>query len=49
VVPLTAPDESGSSTGCLEADREEILEIMLNHEAFSAIIKVGEFVLPEVM
>jgi hypothetical protein len=28
VVPLTAPDETGHSSGCVEADREQILEII---------------------
>jgi CHRD domain len=34
VVPLTAPDESGSSSGCVEADREEILEIIREPEEY---------------
>jgi hypothetical protein len=34
VVPLTAPDESGSSRGCVEADREEILEIIRQPEDY---------------
>jgi hypothetical protein len=34
VVPLTAPDESGSSSGCVEADREQILEIIREPEDY---------------
>ena len=34
VVPLTAPDESGSSSGCVEVDREEILEIIRQPEDY---------------
>jgi hypothetical protein len=34
VVPLTAPDESGSSSGCVEADREQILEIIREPEGY---------------
>lgn len=34
VVPLTAPDESGSSSGCVEADREQILEIIRHPEDY---------------
>jgi hypothetical protein len=34
VVPLTAPDETGHSSGCVEADREEILEIIREPEDY---------------
>jgi len=34
VVPLTAPDETGHSSGCVEADREEILEIIREPEEY---------------
>jgi hypothetical protein len=34
VVPLTAPDESGSSSGCVDADREGILEIIRHPEDY---------------
>ena len=34
VVPLTAPDETGHSSGCVEADRDEILEIIREPEDY---------------
>jgi CHRD domain-containing protein len=34
VIGLTAPDESGSSSGCVDADREEILEIIRHPEDY---------------
>jgi hypothetical protein len=34
VVPLTAPDETGSSSGCVDADREQILEIIQHPEEY---------------
>lgn len=34
VVPLTAPDETGSSSGCVSADREQILEIIRQPEDY---------------
>jgi hypothetical protein len=34
VVGLTAPDENGSSSGCVDADRELILEIIRNPEDY---------------
>jgi hypothetical protein len=34
VVGLTAPDESGVSSGCVEAPREEILEIIQEPEEY---------------
>lgn len=34
VVPLTAPDATGHSSGCVEADREEILEIIREPEEY---------------
>jgi hypothetical protein len=34
VIGLTAPDESGSSSGCVEADREQILEIIREPEDY---------------
>jgi hypothetical protein len=34
VVPLTAPDETGHSSGCVEADREQILEIIRQPEDY---------------
>jgi hypothetical protein len=34
VVPLTAPDESGSSSGCVDAERDLILDIIQNPEDY---------------
>ena len=34
VVPLTAPDETGHSSGCVDADRDEILEIIREPEDY---------------
>lgn len=34
VVPLTAPDETGSSSGCVSADRDQILEIIRQPEDY---------------
>jgi CHRD domain-containing protein len=34
VVPLTAPDETGHSSGCVQVDREEILEIIRDPEEY---------------
>ena len=34
VIGLTAPDETGTSSGCVDAEREEILEIIRNPEDY---------------
>ena len=34
VIGLTAPDETGTSSGCVDAEREEILEIIRNPEGY---------------
>jgi hypothetical protein len=43
VVGLTAPDESGSSSGCVEADREEILEIIRTPEDYYINVHNSDF------
>jgi hypothetical protein len=43
VVPLTAPDESGTSGGCVEADREQILEIIREPEEYYINVHSTEF------
>jgi hypothetical protein len=34
VVPLTAPDETGHSSGCVSTDRDEIIEIISHPEDY---------------
>ncbi len=43
VVSLTAPDENGSSSGCVSADREEILEIIRHPEDYYVNVHSSEF------
>lgn len=43
VVPLTAPDESGTSSGCVSADRDLILDIMQNPEGYYVNVHSTEF------
>jgi hypothetical protein len=43
VVGLTAPDESGTSSGCVDADREEILEIIREPEEYYINVHSTEF------
>jgi hypothetical protein len=43
VIGLTAPDESGSSSGCVEAEREQILEIIREPEEYYVNVHSTEF------
>jgi hypothetical protein len=43
VIGLTAPDESGTSSGCVDADREEILEIIREPEEYYINVHSSEF------
>ena len=43
VVPLTAPDESGTSSGCVSADRELIKSIIQNPEEYYVNVHSTEF------
>ena len=43
VIGLTAPDETGHSSGCVEADREEILEIIREPEEYYINVHSSEF------
>jgi hypothetical protein len=43
VVPLTAPDESGTSSGCVSADRDLILDILLHPEEYYVNVHSTEF------
>jgi hypothetical protein len=43
VVALTAPDETGTSSGCVDADREEILEIIREPEEYYINVHSSEF------
>jgi hypothetical protein len=43
VVPLTPPDESGSSSGCVEADRGLIKDIRKNPASYYVNVHTTEF------
>jgi hypothetical protein len=43
VVPLTPPDESGTSSGCVSASRELIIAIIQNPEAYYVNVHTTEF------
>jgi len=43
VVPLTPPDASGSSSGCVSADRELIRDIIQNPEEYYVNVHSTEF------
>jgi hypothetical protein len=43
VIGLAPPDESGSSSGCVEADREEILEIIREPEEYYVNVHNSDF------
>ena len=43
VVPLTAPDASGTSSGCVSADRDLIIDIMQNPEGYYVNVHSTEF------
>lgn len=43
VVPLIAPDESGTSSGCVSADRDLILAIIQNPEGYYVNVHSTEF------
>jgi hypothetical protein len=43
VVPLTAPDASGTSSGCVHADRDLILAILQNPEGYYVNVHSTEF------
>jgi hypothetical protein len=43
VVPLTAPDGSGTSSGCVSADQDLILDIMQNPEGYYVNVHSTEF------
>jgi len=43
VVPLTPPDESGTSSGCVAADRELIKAIRQNPEAYYVNVHTTDF------
>ncbi len=43
VVPLTPPDASGFSSGCVSADREEIMEIIQEPEEYYVNVHNSDF------
>lgn len=43
VVPLIPPDESGTSSGCVHADRDLILQIIRNPEGYYVNVHSTEF------
>ncbi len=43
VVPLTAPDESGFSSGCAEVSREVALDILKNPEDYYVNVHNAEY------
>jgi hypothetical protein len=43
VIGLTAPDETGSVSGCTTADREEILEIILEPDEYYVNVHNDEY------
>lgn len=43
VIPLTAPDASGTSSGCVSADRELLVDILTNPEEYYVNVHSTEF------
>jgi hypothetical protein len=43
VVPLTAPDTSGTSSGCVSADRDLLVDILKNPEEYYVNVHSSEF------
>jgi hypothetical protein len=43
VVPLTAPDASGTSSGCVSADRDLILDILMHPEEYYVNVHSTEY------
>ncbi len=43
VIPLTAPDASGTSSGCVSADRELLVDILMNPEEYYVNVHSTEF------
>ena len=43
VVPLTAPDASGTSSGCVSADRDLIVDILVHPEEYYVNVHSTEF------